>query len=110
MYTRILKELAEHPDHITFCGRNMNVCLSSNDSLNRIGSQSEDLLSDVIRNNTKVAEFSDAYRSVYAYDWYTWRRGVIYSRLDYIFVSNSIVSKISGASIDWEFESTDNVW
>jgi hypothetical protein len=73
-----------------------------------MGSQSEDLLSDVIRNNTKVAEFSDAYRSVYAYDWFTWRRGVIYSRLDFSLVSNSIVSKISGASIDWEFESTDN--
>jgi hypothetical protein len=42
----------------------MNVCLSSYDSLNRIGSQNKDLLSDVIRNNNKIAEISDAYRSV----------------------------------------------
>jgi hypothetical protein len=37
----------------------------------RIGSQNEDLLSDVIRNNNKIAELSDAYRSVYAADGYT---------------------------------------
>ncbi len=49
----------------------MNVCLSSNDSLNMIGSQSEDLLSDVIRNNNKVAELSDAYKLIYAADGYT---------------------------------------
>ncbi len=30
-----------------------------------------------------------------------------YSRLDYIFVSNAILFKISGASIDWAFESSD---
>ena len=108
MYTKVLEVQAEYPDHITFCAGDMNVCLSSNDSLNRIGSQNENLLSDVIRNNNKVAELSDAYRSVHAEDGYTWKRGIIYSRLDYIFVSNSIVSKISGASIDWAFESSDH--
>jgi exonuclease III len=51
MYTKVLEVQAEYPDHITFCAGDMNVCLSSNDSLNRIGSQNEDLLSDVIRNN-----------------------------------------------------------
>ena len=39
---------------------------------------------------------------------YTWKRGIIYSRLDYIFVSNSIISKITSASIDWAFESSDH--
>ncbi len=63
MYTKVLEVQAEYPDHITFCAGDMNVCLSSNDSLNRIGSQNEDLLSDVIRNNNKVAELSDAYVS-----------------------------------------------
>jgi exonuclease III len=107
MYTKVLEVQAEYPDHITFCAGDMNVCLSSNDSLNRIGSQNEDLLSDVIRNNNKVAELSDAYRSVHATGGYTWKRGIIYSRLDYIFVSNSIISKITSASIDWAFESSD---
>jgi exonuclease III len=108
MYTKVLEIQSEYPDHITFCAGDLNVCLSSNDSLNRIGSQNEDLLSDVIRFNNKVAELSDAYRSVYAADGYTWKRGIIYSRLDYIFISNSVISKISGASIDWAFEASDH--
>jgi endonuclease/exonuclease/phosphatase family metal-dependent hydrolase len=60
-------------------------------------------LSDVIRNNNQVAELSDTYRSVHTEYGYTWKRGIIYSRLDYIFVS-----KISGASTDWIFESSDH--
>jgi len=83
----------------------MNVCLSTTDSINRGGSQSEALLSDVIRNNNKVAELSKRYRSVHADNGFTWKRGTIYSRLDYIFVSNAILSKISGDTIDWAFES-----
>jgi exonuclease III len=108
MYTKVLEVQDEYPDHIRFCAGDMNVCFSSNDSLNRIGSQNEDLLSDVIRNNNKVAELSDAYRSVHAGGGYTWKRGIIFSRLDYIFVSNSIMSKITSASIDWAFESSDH--
>jgi hypothetical protein len=65
-------------------------------------------LSDVIRNNNRVAELSDAYRSNHDDDGYTWKRGKIYSRLDYIFVSNSLLSKITGASVDWAFESSDH--
>jgi hypothetical protein len=108
MYTKVFEVQAEYPDHITFWAGDMNVCLSSNDSLSRIGLQNEALLSDVIRNNNKVAELSDVYRSVHASDGYTWKRGIIYSRLDYIFVSNSIISKITSASIDWAFESSDH--
>jgi len=36
MYSKVLEVKAEYNNHITFCGRDMNVCLSSNDSLNRI--------------------------------------------------------------------------
>jgi exonuclease III len=68
MYTKVLEVQAEYPDHITFCAGDMKVCLFSNDSLNRIGSQNENLLSDVIRNNNKVTELLDAYRLVHAED------------------------------------------
>jgi exonuclease III len=81
MYTKVLKVQAKYPDHITFCAGDMNVCLSSNDSLNRIGLKNEDLMSDVIRNNNKVAKLSDAYRLVHATGGYTWKRGIIYLRL-----------------------------
>jgi hypothetical protein len=82
MYTKVQ---AEYRDHITFCAGDMNVCLSRNGSLNRIELQSEDLFSDVIKNNNKVAELSDAYRSVFAVNDYTWKRGIIYLQLDNIF-------------------------
>ena len=108
IYTKILEVQTEYPEHVTFFAGDMNVCLSSTDSINRGGSQSEVLLSDVIRNNNKVAELSDSYRSVHADNGFTWKRGTIYSRLDYIFVSNAILSKISGATIDWAFESSDH--
>jgi exonuclease III len=108
IYTKILEVQTEYPEHVTFFAGDMNVCLSSADSINRGGSQSEVLLSDVIRNNNKVAELSDSYRSVHADNGFTWKRGTIYSRLDYIFVSNAILSKISGATIDWAFESSDH--
>jgi len=68
----------------------------------------EDLLSDVIRNNNKVAELSNACKSVHTEDEFTRKHWIIYSRIDYIFVSNSIVSNISDASTDWVFESSDH--
>jgi exonuclease III len=108
MYTAILETQANYPDHVTFFAGDMNVCLASEDSLNRVGSQSEALLSDVIRNNNKIAMLSDAYRYLHPTEGFTWKRGIIYSRLDYVFVSGSVASKITGASVDWAFESSDH--
>ncbi len=64
-----------------FFAGDINVCLSTKDSINRTGSPREILLSDVIRNNNKVAELSDAYRSNHDDDGYTWKRGNICSML-----------------------------
>jgi len=108
MYTKILETQASYPEHVTFVAGDMNCCLSPEDSLNRIGSQSEVLLSDVIRNNNKIASLSDAYRCLHSTEGYTWKRGIIYSRLDYVFVSSSVSSKITGATVDWAFESSDH--
>ena len=108
MYTKILEIQADFPDFVTFYAGDMNVCLSTNDSINRCKSQNENILSDVIRNNNKVSELTDAYRAIHAENGYTWKRLTCYSRLDYIFVSNAIRSKISGASTDWAFESSDH--
>jgi exonuclease III len=107
MYTKVHEVQAEYPEHVTFFAGDMNVCLSTKDSINRTGLQSKILLSDIIRNNNKVAELSDVYRSNHDNDGYTWKRGSIYSRLDYIFVSKVLVSKITDASVDWAFESSD---
>ncbi len=47
MYTKVLEVQAEYPDHVTFFAGDMNLCLSTKDSINRLGSQSKILLSDV---------------------------------------------------------------
>jgi len=56
MYSKVLELQTEYPEHVIFCAGDMNICLSSN----------ENFMSDFIRNNNKVAELSDAYRSVHA--------------------------------------------
>ncbi len=107
-YTKILEMQTIYPEHLTFFAGDLNVCLSSNDSLNRLGSKSEDLVTDVIRNSNEIVNLTDAYRYLNPEGGYTWKRGTIYSRLDYIFVSKSISSKISKASVDWAFETSDH--
>jgi len=37
-----------------------------------------------------------------------WNRGTCYSRLDYIFISNSMLSKLVNAECDWSFETSDH--
>ena len=107
-YTKILEAQADYPDHITVCAGDMNVCISPNDSINRSKSQNESILAEVIRRNNKVTELIDAYRVKHPENGYTWKRGTRYSRLDYVFLSNVIRSKITAATTDWAFESSDH--
>jgi hypothetical protein len=51
---------------------------------------------------------TDAYRFIHEEGGFTWKRGNCYSRLDYFFVSNQILSNITSADIDWAFESSDH--
>ena len=109
MYIKVLEVQAEYQDHIIFCAGDMNVCFSSNDSLNRIGSQNENLLSDVIRNNNKVAELS-------AEDGYTWKRGIMPVRGPGIVKVNTkilddpIVVLQIGTAIEEMMSQTDDSW
>jgi exonuclease III len=108
IYTRILEAQANYPEYVTLYAGDWNVCLAPEDSINRAGSQSELVLSNIIKHNNEIAELSDAYRSVHAEKGFTWKRGVKYSRLDYIFVSNCATNNISGATTDWAFEASDH--
>jgi len=108
IYTRILEAQANYPEYVTLYAGDWNVCLAPEDSINRSGSQSELVLSNIIKHNNEIAELSDAYRFVHAEKGFTWKRGVKYSRLDYIFVSNCATNNISGATTDWAFEASDH--
>ncbi len=108
MYLKILEFQHKYPEHVTIAGGDMNVCLENQDSMNRNNTIAERCLSDTIKNNNKIMNISDSYRFIHKEGGYTWNRGNCYSRLDYIFVSNQILHKISNAKHDWAFESSDH--
>ena len=107
-YLKILEFQHKYPDHLTIAGGDLNVCMNSLDSLNRNGSTAEVCLSETITDNNKITNMVDSYRALNAEGGYTWKRGSCYSRLDYIFVSTHLLSKIASAVTDWAFEASDH--
>ena len=108
IYLTILELQHKYPDHLTIAAGDYNVCMKINDSINRLRSTSEKLLSETIESNNKITNLVDAYRSIHKEGGFTWRRGSCYSRLDYIFISNSLLQQIHNAKHDWSFESSDH--
>jgi len=108
LYLKIVEAQNEYPENITICAGDFNTCMSEDDSMGRKESKNEKLLADVIRGNNKVAKLSDSYRSVYKNGGYTWKRGTTYSRLDYVFISNTLLQQITKAETDWAFEVSDH--
>jgi len=109
LYEKIIQFQQRYPDFDTIYAGDLNICVSKvSDSLNRNRTKSEDLLSELIVENNKVVEVTDAYRAIKKKDGYTWRRGECYSRLDYVFMSKSIKHRIASAATDWAFDSSDH--
>jgi exonuclease III len=108
MYENILKFQQNYPDFDTIFGGDFNLCMTKNDGLNRNRTKMEETLSNLIQENNKVIEVSDAYRHVNSRDGYTWKRGMCYSRLDYIFVSANLVQRIVNVNVDWAWETSDH--
>jgi exonuclease III len=108
LYLKILEAQSEYPDSLTICAGDFNTCISDEDSMGRNKTNYEKLLADVITNNNKVAELFDAYRLMHRESGYTWKRGTIYSRLDYIFISKSHQQKLTSAETNWAFETSDH--
>ena len=88
MFTNLLKLQSKYPNHVTISAGDYNTCIDANDALNRNRSQKELILTEVIKNNNKITKLKDAYRIINEDEGFTWKRGKIYSRLDYIFISD----------------------
>ncbi len=108
VYEQILELQHRHPDIETICAGDFNVCLREEDSMNRVGSHNEKLLATTIIENNKITNLTDAYRMMHKKEGFTWKRGICYSRLDYVFVSENIKRNINEASAIWSFESSDH--
>jgi hypothetical protein len=55
----------KYPDFPTIAAGHYNVCMKINDSINRLTSNSEKLLSETIENNNKITNLVDAYRAIH---------------------------------------------
>jgi exonuclease III len=108
LYEQILRIQQSYPEFETIYAGDLNTCLSSEDCLNRNRSKTEDILSDLIRENNKVINVTDTYRMSNPTDGFTWKRGSCYSRLDYVFMSKSLLPKIRKTKLDWAYEASDH--
>jgi exonuclease III len=109
LYEKIIQFQQQYPDFDTIYAGDLNMCISKEaDSMNRNRTKSEELLANLVVENNRVVEVTDAYRAIRQEDGFTWRRGNCYSRLDYVFVSKSIKHRIAAASTDWSFENSDH--
>jgi exonuclease III len=108
VYDKIFELMDKHPDAFLIMGGDFNACMSDGDSINRLSSRHETNLTNFIKSNNDNCDLLDAYRSVESIDGYTWNRQQCYSRLDYIFVSGYLTSRINSAETDWAYEQSDH--
>ncbi len=108
VYTKLLETQSNHPDHQTIWAGDFNVCLTPIDCLNRQRTTSERRLAETLLENNKILKIEDSYRKVNSREGYTWKRGECYSRLDYIFVSKDLSTRIKKAKTEWAFENSDH--
>jgi len=108
VYLKLLETNNDHPDcHIVLAG-DFNCCISENDLRNRNRTKSEVELSNMIQQNNLMCSLVDSYRKLHPEEGYTWNRGLCYSRLDCIYVSQSIEARIKSSSLNWAFDKSDH--
>ena len=108
VYLKILEFQHKYPENYTLLGGDFNTCMTKLDYLNRNNTQNERLLAENITFNNRTTKLIDSYRTRYKEGGFTWKRGTCYSRLDYIFVSESLLANISKVEHNWSFETSDH--
>jgi len=81
---------------------------SSMDSLNRVQTNNENIVSVFIKDSFAAIGLFDAYRKLHKEGGFTWARGRCMSRLDMIHISNNLTSNLSEFKIDWAFDKSDH--
>jgi len=78
------------------------------DSVERLQTANENIVSDFVKGSLAALGLKDCYRQVHQDRGYTWCRGNCLSRLDMIFASSTMVSHIVSSNLDWAFEKSDH--
>ncbi len=108
VYLKILTILNKHPDCYIILAGDFNCCMSASDYLNRNKSVVETELTLLIQQNNDMCDLIDSYKMKSTEPGYTWNRGDCYSRLDYIFISNSLLARISSSKVNWSYDKSDH--
>ena len=77
-------------------GGDFNACMSDNDSLNRSSTVKEKEFTEFVKSNNETCEIMDSFRSVVEHEGFTWNRQSCHSRLDNVFMSQYLLSRITG--------------
>jgi len=109
LFEKLLEFKDKYPDYSVIMAGDFNLVIDpANDAINRANVASEKVSRQLVIDNLKVLELSDAYRKVQGVGGFTWSRGKIYSRLDYVLMSNHLMSYIDEADTDWAFDKSDH--
>jgi exonuclease III len=108
VYDKIYEVMDRHPDAFLILGGDLNACMTEKDFLNRNYPQSEVILMDYIKANNNTCEIVDAYRCLKSEAGYTWSRQTCQSRLDYIFISRYLATRVINVELDWALEQSDH--
>ena len=109
MFEKLIHFKDRFPLHEVVVAGDLNLVIDpETDSVNRVASVRENISSVLVRDNLTIMEISDSYREKLKKGGYTWNRGNIYSRLDYVFCSKLFIASISSAKVDWTFDKSDH--
>ena len=108
LYSEIVECQNTFPDYYIAAMGDYNTCFSQKDYLNRVRTKGEAERAKFLEANNEICEIKDAYRLFHPEGGFTWNRGNCFSRLDYIFVSTYLISKVRNSTLDWCMEKSDH--
>ena len=106
---KIYELMDKHPYPFLIMGGDFNACMSDGDSINRLSYRHEVCHANFIKSNNINCDLLDAYMSIEPVGGYTRNRQQCYLRLDYIFMSGYLTSRINSVETDWAFEQSHHV-
>jgi len=108
VFNRIIEVQIKFPGAEVVLAGDFNFVLNENDAANRNSTNSEIQCRTLVQRNLNKLGLKDCYRSLHPHGGFTWKRLSCMSRLDMIFVTDSIINNITSASLDWSFDDSDH--
>jgi len=97
-----------YPDSLFILAGDFNLVMSNTDAVNRGSSQAELQVRTFLKRNLDRLDLIDAHRIKHQIGGFTWKRGLCMSRLDMVFMTKDLSSKILNTEIDWTFDDSDH--